>query len=51
VEILGTVFQVTALTVPQWMAVLKISIPVLLIDETLKFIARKYTDVSPTVQK
>lgn len=26
------------------MAVLKISIPVIILDETLKFIARKYTD-------
>jgi len=49
VEILGTVFQVTALTVPQWVAVIKISIPVLLMDETLKFVARKYADVPATV--
>jgi len=45
VELLGTVFQVTALTWAQWVAVIKISIPVLLMDETLKFVARKYTDV------
>jgi len=45
VEILGTVFQVTALTWAQWVAVIKISIPVLLMDETLKFVARKYADV------
>ena len=29
------------LTVAEWMAVLKISIPVVLLDETLKFVARK----------
>lgn len=32
------------LSTAQWIAVLKISLPVLLLDETLKFIARKYTD-------
>ena len=41
---LQTVFQVMPLTSAQWVAVLKISIPVILLDEVLKFVARKYTD-------
>lgn len=43
VEVLATVFQVTPLNMVQWMAVLKISFPVILLDETLKFISRKYS--------
>jgi len=45
VEIMSTVFQVTPLTIDEWVAVLKISLPVLLLDEVLKFIARRYSDV------
>ncbi|MCL4131769.1 UNVERIFIED_CONTAM: hypothetical protein GTU68_057324 [Idotea baltica] len=44
VDILSTVFQVMPLSVVQWVAVLKISLPVLLLDEALKFVARRYTD-------
>jgi len=51
VDILGTVFQVMPLTVTQWMAVLKISLPVLLMDETLKFFARNYTDVPDKIKE
>jgi len=51
VEILGTVFQVMPLTGAQWIAVLKISLPVLLLDEALKFVARTYTDVSGKIEK
>jgi len=32
------------LNLEEWMAVLKISIPVVLLDETLKFVARKYAE-------
>ena len=39
-----TVFQVTPLTVEEWMTVMKFSIPVVLLDETLKFIARKMAE-------
>jgi len=46
VEILSTVFQICPLNVEQWIAVMKISLPVLLLDETLKFFARKYADAS-----
>jgi hypothetical protein len=41
---LQTVFQVTPLNVEEWLTVMKFSIPVILLDETLKFVARKFTD-------
>ncbi|XP_071438593.1 calcium-transporting ATPase sarcoplasmic/endoplasmic reticulum type isoform X1 [Hetaerina americana] len=44
VEILSTVFQVTPLGIEEWITVMKFSIPVVLLDETLKFVARKITD-------
>lgn len=44
VDILATIFQITPLTLTEWIAVLKISLPVLLLDETLKFAARKWID-------
>jgi len=44
VDVLGTIFQVGPLSVSQWMAVMKISIPVLFIDEVLKWVARNYID-------
>jgi len=49
VEILSTVFQVTPLNGEEWITVMKFSIPVVLLDETLKFVARKFTDVSAPV--
>lgn len=36
-----TVFQVTPLGVDEWITVMKFSLPVVLLDETLKFLARK----------
>jgi len=39
-----TIFQITPLNLTEWTAVLKISIPVIILDETLKFVARKFTD-------
>ncbi|KAI4461524.1 calcium-transporting atpase [Holotrichia oblita] len=44
VEVLAAVFQVCPLTPSEWITVLKFSIPVILLDEMLKFIARKITD-------
>lgn len=44
----NTVFQICPLSLEEWFAVLKISIPVVLIDEVLKFISRNYIDVAPT---
>ncbi|XP_037908095.1 calcium-transporting ATPase sarcoplasmic/endoplasmic reticulum type isoform X2 [Hermetia illucens] len=49
VEVLATVFQVTPLSVDEWMTVMKFSIPVVLLDETLKFVARKIADVPDAV--
>lgn len=41
---LQAVFQVTPLDVDEWITVMKFSLPVVLLDETLKFVARKITD-------
>merc|ERR1719309_103026 len=46
VDFLNVVFNITPLSVAQWMTVLKFSLPVLLLDELLKFVARNYADVS-----
>ncbi|XP_052839271.1 calcium-transporting ATPase sarcoplasmic/endoplasmic reticulum type isoform X3 [Drosophila gunungcola] len=47
VDVLSTVFQVTPLSAEEWITVMKFSIPVVLLDETLKFVARKIADVNP----
>lgn len=39
-----SVFSVTPLNGEEWFAVMKMSIPVVLLDEVLKFVARKYID-------
>lgn len=44
VDILSTIFQITPLSVVEWISVLKISLPVIILDETLKFVARKWID-------
>jgi Ca2+ transporting ATPase len=41
---MATVFQVTPLSVAQWMTVMKFSLPVILLDEGLKWVARNYAD-------
>lgn len=38
------VFQVTPLSSDEWVTVMKFSIPVVLLDEVLKFVARKISD-------
>ena len=38
------VFNISALSLDQWIIVFKFSLPVLLVDEALKFVARNYTD-------
>ncbi|CAF1213869.1 unnamed protein product [Rotaria sordida] len=47
IPMFNTVFQICPLTLEEWMAVLKISFPVVLLDELLKFIARRFIDISP----
>ncbi|XP_033155108.1 calcium-transporting ATPase sarcoplasmic/endoplasmic reticulum type isoform X2 [Drosophila mauritiana] len=49
VDVLSTVFQVTPLSAEEWITVMKFSIPVVLLDETLKFVARKIADVPDVV--
>jgi len=43
------VFNISALSIDQWIVVLKFSMPVLLMDEALKFVARNYTDGESTL--
>uniref|UniRef100_A0A6Q2WSM8 Calcium-transporting ATPase n=1 Tax=Esox lucius TaxID=8010 RepID=A0A6Q2WSM8_ESOLU len=47
VDPLPMVFKLTHLNVEQWLVVLKLSFPVILIDEVLKFIARNYLERTP----
>ncbi|KAK7088023.1 hypothetical protein V1264_022001 [Littorina saxatilis] len=47
VDVMSVIFQITPLGVEEWVAVLKISIPVIILDETLKFVARKFADDYP----
>merc|ERR1719331_965405 len=42
---LNVVFNITPLSIDQWMTVMKFSLPVILLDELLKFVARNYADV------
>uniref|UniRef100_A0A6I8R679 Calcium-transporting ATPase n=1 Tax=Xenopus tropicalis TaxID=8364 RepID=A0A6I8R679_XENTR len=44
VEPLPMIFKLTPLNFTQWFVVLKISIPVILLDELLKFVARNYLE-------
>ncbi|KAI4814286.1 hypothetical protein KUCAC02_003487, partial [Chaenocephalus aceratus] len=44
VEPMPLIFQVTPLHWYQWIVVLKISIPVILLDEALKYVARNYLE-------
>ncbi|XP_038132724.1 sarcoplasmic/endoplasmic reticulum calcium ATPase 1 isoform X1 [Cyprinodon tularosa] len=44
VDPLPMIFKLTHLSVDQWMMVLKLSFPVILIDEVLKFFARNYVE-------
>ncbi|XP_037664307.1 sarcoplasmic/endoplasmic reticulum calcium ATPase 3 isoform X3 [Choloepus didactylus] len=41
---LPLIFQVTPLSGRQWVVVLQISLPVILLDEALKYLSRKHTD-------
>uniref|UniRef100_A0A3B3DXJ1 Calcium-transporting ATPase n=1 Tax=Oryzias melastigma TaxID=30732 RepID=A0A3B3DXJ1_ORYME len=51
VEPLPVIFQITPLDTTQWMMVLKISLPVILLDELLKFVARNYLEFGKHLEK
>jgi len=51
VDIMSTIFQISPLNLVEWIAVMKISLPVLLLDEALKFAARKWVDVDIVKQE
>jgi len=44
VPALATVFQIAPLSFAQWFVVMKFSLPVILLDELLKWVARNYAD-------
>uniref|UniRef100_A0A670KGZ3 Calcium-transporting ATPase n=1 Tax=Podarcis muralis TaxID=64176 RepID=A0A670KGZ3_PODMU len=48
VDPLPMIFKLTHLDIHHWMVVLKISLPVILLDELLKFIARNYLERKPS---
>uniref|UniRef100_A0A3B4D2F0 Calcium-transporting ATPase n=1 Tax=Pygocentrus nattereri TaxID=42514 RepID=A0A3B4D2F0_PYGNA len=50
VDPLPMIFKLTHLNVEQWMVVLKLSIPVILLDEVLKFVARNYLEAETSPQ-
>ncbi|XP_038126086.1 sarcoplasmic/endoplasmic reticulum calcium ATPase 2 isoform X2 [Cyprinodon tularosa] len=50
VEPLPVIFQITPLDTTQWMMVLKISLPVILLDELLKFAARNYLELGKQLE-
>lgn len=45
------IFQITPLNLTQWLMVLKISLPVILLDEFLKFVARNYLEPGKETEK
>lgn len=44
------IFQIRPLSWPQWVVVLKLSIPVIMMDEVLKFVARTYIEPGSQMQ-
>uniref|UniRef100_A0A8D3CDZ6 Calcium-transporting ATPase n=1 Tax=Scophthalmus maximus TaxID=52904 RepID=A0A8D3CDZ6_SCOMX len=51
VEPLPIIFQITPLNLTQWLMVLKMSLPVILLDEFLKFAARNYLEPGKELEK
>lgn len=51
VDFLAVVFQITPLSFAQWITVMKFSLPVILLDELLKYVARNYADGKAERQK
>ncbi|TNM85498.1 hypothetical protein fugu_007769 [Takifugu bimaculatus] len=50
VDPLPVIFQIRPLSWPQWVVVLKLSIPVIMMDEVLKFVARTYIEPGSQMQ-
>uniref|UniRef100_A0A1A8I4A1 Calcium-transporting ATPase n=1 Tax=Nothobranchius kuhntae TaxID=321403 RepID=A0A1A8I4A1_NOTKU len=50
VDPLPVIFQIRPLSWTQWVVVLKMSLPVILMDETLKFLARNYIEPGSQIQ-
>jgi Ca2+ transporting ATPase len=44
IDFLNVVFNITPLSIVQWITVMKFSMPVILLDEVLKWVARNYAD-------
>uniref|UniRef100_A0A3B3ZDB9 Cation-transporting P-type ATPase C-terminal domain-containing protein n=1 Tax=Periophthalmus magnuspinnatus TaxID=409849 RepID=A0A3B3ZDB9_9GOBI len=44
------IFQIRPLSWPQWVVVLKLSLPVIFMDEALKFLARNYIEPGTQIQ-
>ncbi|XP_056288165.1 sarcoplasmic/endoplasmic reticulum calcium ATPase 2b [Pseudoliparis swirei] len=51
VEPLPIIFQITPLNLTQWLTVLKMSLPVILLDEILKFASRHYLEFGKKQEK
>uniref|UniRef100_A0AAQ4P7B5 Calcium-transporting ATPase n=1 Tax=Gasterosteus aculeatus aculeatus TaxID=481459 RepID=A0AAQ4P7B5_GASAC len=51
VEPLPIIFQITPLNLTQWLMVLKMSLPVILLDEILKFASRNYLEPGKQLEK
>lgn len=47
---LQVIFQIRPLSWSQWVVVLKMSLPVIFLDEALKFLARNYVDPGNQIQ-
>merc|ERR1712244_184233 len=47
VDVMSVIFQITPLNLEEWVAVIKISFPVILLDEALKYVARRFADEYP----
>lgn len=45
------IFQIRPLSWPQWVTVLKMSLPVILMDEALKFLARNYIEPGSDLER
>ncbi|TDH16603.1 hypothetical protein EPR50_G00021710 [Perca flavescens] len=50
VDPLPVIFQIRPLSWPQWVVVLKMSLPVIFMDEALKFLARNYIEPGSQMQ-